>query len=199
MWKQLKICLLLFIALSLLTGVIYPVLITGLAQLVFPSQASGSLIRKNGMIVGSELIGQQFEDPRYFWGRLSATTPAYNGAASSGSNLGPSNPRIQELVQARLMKLHDADPSQTAAVPVDLVTASGSGLDPNISIAAAIYQKNRIARIRGIPPERIDALIRIFTIPRFLGLLGEPSVNILKLNLTLDEEMEEVVTPVKQP
>ncbi len=187
MLKQLRICLLLFVALTLLIGVVYPVLITGLAQLIFPSQASGSLIRRNGEVIGSELIGQQFENPRYFWGRLSATSPAYNAAASTGSNLGPSNPKLLEMVQARIKRLHHADPRNPEPIPVDLVTASASGLDPGISIAAAIYQKNRITRIRGIPPEQIDGLIRRFTIPRFLGLLGEPSVNVLKLNLALDE------------
>jgi len=192
MWKQVKTCLLLFVALSLLTGLIYPVVITGLAQLIFPSQANGSLILKNGNVVGSELIGQQFEDPRYFWGRLSATAPPYNAAASSGSNLGPSNPKILDQIKARLNQLHKADPGNTNPVPVDLVTASASGLDPDISIAAALYQKDRIARTRGIPPKRIEALIRRYTTPRFLGLLGEASVNVLKLNLALDEDTEEV-------
>ena len=186
MWKQLRICLLLFVSLSVLTGLIYPGLITGIAQLVFPDQANGSLLRKDGTVIGSRLIGQQFEDPKYFWGRLSSTTPPYNASASTGSNLGPANPKLREVVQARLKELHAADPTNALPVPVDLVTASGSGLDPEISIAAANYQKTRIARIRGIQEEEVEKLIQRYTTGRFLGFLGEPVVNVLQLNLALD-------------
>jgi K+-transporting ATPase ATPase C chain len=186
MWKQTKTCLLLFLMLSILTGVIYPAAITGLAQLVFPSQASGSLIRKNGKVIGSRLIGQQFEEPKYFWGRPSATAPPYNASASSGSNLGPGNPKLKNSVLARLKKLQDADPTNHLPVPVDLVTASGSGLDPHISIAAANYQKSRVARARGISDTKVEELIRRYTTGRFLGFLGEPVVNVLQLNLALD-------------
>jgi K+-transporting ATPase ATPase C chain len=186
MWKQTKICFLIFVTLSILTGLIYPAVITGIARLVFPEQANGSLIRKNGSIVGSRLIGQQFEDPKYFWGRLSATAPAYNASASSGSNLGPANPKLKDAVLARLKKLQSADPNNHLPVPVDLVTASASGLDPHISIAAANYQMSRVARARGIPKEKLEELIRRHTTGRFLGLLGEPVVNVLQLNLALD-------------
>jgi potassium-transporting ATPase KdpC subunit len=187
MLKQFRICLLLFLSLSVFTGILYPALITAIGQLVFPWQANGSLIQKNGAVVGSELIGQQFEDPKYFWGRLSATSPPYNAAASTGSNLGPVNPKLIEAVKARLEKLKSADPENKLAVPIDLVTSSASGLDPHISIAAANYQKSRIARLRGIPENKIDELITRYTSGRFLGLLGEPVVNVLELNLALDE------------
>ena len=188
MWKQTKTCLLLFLSLSVLTGLIYPAVITGLAQLIFPSEANGSLIQKDGKIVGSKLIGQQFDDPRYFWGRISQTSPAYNGAASSGSNFGPLNPKLTEAVQGRLDQLRKADPNNTQQVPVDLVTASASGLDPHISIAAARYQKPRIARLRGIPETKVEELIDRHTTGRSLGLLGEPVVNVLELNLAIDKE-----------
>jgi K+-transporting ATPase ATPase C chain len=172
---------------TLLTGVIYPLVVTGVAQLVFPHQANGSLITANGQTVGSELIGQQFDDPRYFWGRLSATGPfPYNAAASSGSNLGPSNPALLDAVQARIADLKAADPTNTQLIPVDLVTASGSGLDPNISIAAALYQIPRVARLRGLSETAVRALVDQFTQGRQFGFLGEPRVNVLKLNLALD-------------
>jgi K+-transporting ATPase ATPase C chain len=187
MWKQTKICLLLFVTLSILTGLIYPAVITGIAQLVFPQQANGSLIRKDGTVVGSRLIGQQFEDPKYFWGRLSATSPPYNASASTGSNLGPANSKLKDAVLARLKKFQEVDPKNSLPVPVDLVTASGSGLDPHISIAAANYQKGRVARIRGIPEATVAGLITQFTTNRFLGFLGEPVVNVLELNLALDK------------
>jgi potassium-transporting ATPase KdpC subunit len=187
MLKQLRICLLLFATLTLLTGVLYPAFITAAAQILFPSQANGSLIRKNGVVIGSKLIGQQFDDPKYFWGRLSATTPAYNAAASTGSNFGPMNPKLKEAVKSRLEKLRAADPQNNLPVPVDLVTSSASGLDPDISIAAANYQKNRVARLRRIPENKIDELIARYSTGRFLGLLGEPVVNVLELNLALDE------------
>jgi len=172
---------------TLLTGVIYPLVVTGVAQLVFPHQANGSLITANGQTVGSDLIGQQFDDPRYFWGRLSATGPfPYNAAASSGSNLGPSNPALLDAVQARIADLKAADPTNTQLIPVDLVTASGSGLDPNISIAAALYQIPRVARLRGLSETAVRALVDQFTQGRQFGFLGEPRVNVLKLNLALD-------------
>jgi potassium-transporting ATPase KdpC subunit len=187
MLKQFRICLLLFLSLTVLTGILYPAFITAISQLVFPMQANGSLIHKNGVIVGSKFIGQQFENPKYFWGRLSATSPPYNAAASTGSNLGPMNPKLVEAVKSRLEKLRAADPENKLPVPIDLVTSSASGLDPHISMAAANYQKNRILRLRGIPESKIDELIARYTTQRFLGLLGEPVVNVLELNLALDE------------
>ncbi len=173
--------------LTVLTGAAYPLAMTGLAQILFPHAANGSLIVKDGNAVGSELIGQTFEDPKYFWGRLSATGPVpYNGAASSGSNLGPLNPALITAVQGRIDALRQADPENKNLVPVDLVTASGSGLDPHISPAAARYQMNRVARIRGLSESVVEKLIQQNTQGRFLGLLGEPTVNVLRLNLELD-------------
>jgi K+-transporting ATPase ATPase C chain len=173
---------------TLLTGVIYPLVITGIAQVIFPRQANGSLIVQNGQVVGSELIGQQFDDPRYFWGRLSATTPyPYDARSSAGSNLGPSNPALTEAVKARIAALKAADPQNNAPIPVDLVTASGSGLDPNISIAAALYQVSRVAKARGLREEVVIALVERYTQGRQFGLLGEPRVSVLELNLALDE------------
>jgi potassium-transporting ATPase KdpC subunit len=187
MLKQFRICLLLFLSLTVLTGILYPAVITAIAQLVFPSQANGSLIQKKNVVIGSQLIGQQFEDPKYFWGRLSATSPPYNAAASTGSNFGPMNPKLMETIKVRLEKLKATDPQNKLPVPVDLVTSSSSGLDPHISIAAANYQTARISRLRGIPEDKIDELIDRYTTGRFLGLLGEPVVNVLELNLALDE------------
>lgn len=173
---------------TLLTGLIYPLVITGIAQLLFPHQANGSIIMKNGKAVGSKLIGQQFDDPKYFWGRLSATTPyPYNGASSSGSNLGPGNPDLMKVSQARIDALRAVDPSNTAKIPVDLVTASGSGLDPHISPAAAEYQIHRVAKARGLEDVRIRDIVAKNTRGRWLGLIGEPVVNVLELNLALDE------------
>jgi K+-transporting ATPase ATPase C chain len=187
MLKQLKIAAILFGLLTILTGLLYPALITGIAQVVFPHQANGSLITQNGQVVGSALIGQQFDDPRYFWGRPSATGDyPYNAAISGGSNLGPTNPALEKQVSDRIAALKAADPGNNLPVPVDLVTASGSGLDPDISIAAARYQAARVARLRGLSLDRVQALIDLFTTGRTLGFLGEPRVNVLSLNLALD-------------
>jgi K+-transporting ATPase ATPase C chain len=172
---------------TVLTGLIYPLVVTGIAQLVFPHQANGSLIVRNGQTVGSTLIGQSFDDPKYFWGRLSATGPyPYNAAASSGSNLGPTNPALLEAVKARIAALKAADPGNTTPIPVDLVTASGSGLDPNISVAAALYQVPRVARVRGMSETAVRLLVDQYTRGRQFGFLGEPRVNVLELNLALD-------------
>jgi K+-transporting ATPase ATPase C chain len=187
MLKQLKIAAILFGLLTVLTGLLYPALITGIAQVIFPYQANGSLITQNGQVVGSSLVGQQFDDPKYFWGRLSATGDhAYNAAISSGSNLGPTNPALQKQVSDRIAALKTADPDNTQPVPVDLVTASGSGLDPHISIAAARYQADRVAKVRGIQLQQVMDLIDQHTQGRTLGFLGEPRVNVLELNLALD-------------
>lgn len=176
------------LVMTLVTGIAYPLLATGVAQALFPHQADGSLIEKNGKPVGSELIGQYFDDPRYFWGRPSATAPQpYNGTASNGSNLGPTNPALREAVQQRIDALRKADPDNTAPLPVDLVTASASGLDPEISPAAAQYQVARVARMRHMRVEQVQALVAKFTQGRQLGLLGEPRVNVLRLNLALDK------------
>ena len=172
---------------TVLTGLIYPLVVTGIAQLVFPHQANGSLIVVNGKTVGSSLIGQQFTDPKYFWGRLSATGPyPYNAAASSGSNLGPTNPALLDEVKGRIAALKAADPSNTQLIPVDLVTSSGSGLDPDISVAAALYQLPRVARLRGLSESALRTLVDQYTHGRQLGFLGEPRVNVLQLNLALD-------------
>jgi potassium-transporting ATPase KdpC subunit len=179
--------LVLFLILTVITGVVYPLVVTGIAQVVFPKQAAGSLITKDGRIVGSRLIGQSFSDPKYFWSRPSATSPQpYNGLASTGSNLGPLNPALTDAAKSRIDALHAADPANTAPVPVDLVTASGSGLDPEISIAAANYQAARVARVRGVAVEGVRGLIAAHSRGRFLGVLGEPRVNVLELNLALD-------------
>ncbi len=173
--------------LTVITGVVYPLVVTGIAQVVFPFQANGSLIVQDGRVMGSALIGQPFDDPRYFWGRPSATSPfAYNARASSGSNLSPTNPALVSAVQSRVDTLRAADPTNKAAVPVDLVTASGSGLDPHISPAAALYQVSRVARARQLGLDAVRALVERHTEGRFLGLLGEPRVNVLALNLALD-------------
>lgn len=184
---MLRPALTVFVALSIVTGLLYPGVVTGIAKAVFPHEAAGSLIVRDGKTVGSELIGQPFSDPKYFWGRLSATAPMpYNAAASVGSNLGPTNPALTDAAKARIDALQAADPDNLAPVPVDLVTASGSGLDPQISPAAAKYQAARVARVRGVPQEKVDALIAANTEGPGLGVFGEPGVNVLKLNLALD-------------
>jgi K+-transporting ATPase ATPase C chain len=173
--------------LTLITGVAYPALITGVARAAFPEKAGGSLVMHGGKVVGSRLIGQPFEDPKHFWGRLSATTPApYNGGSSTGSNLGPTNEALTKTAKARIDALRAADDGNTAPVPVDLVTSSASGLDPHISPEAAEYQVRRVARARGIPQERVRELVAKHTEGRDLGVLGEPRVNVLLLNLDLD-------------
>lgn len=189
MWKQeLRPALLMFLTLTLLTGVLYPLGVTGVANLLFPNRADGSLIRKEGQVVGSRLIGQPFDDPRYFWGRPSATGPfPYNASASSGSNLGPTNDVLKKAVAERVAALKAADPKNTAPVPVDLVTASGSGLDPHISPASAEYQIRRVAKTRGLREEEIQRLVAAHTERLQWGVLGERRVNVLELNLALDE------------
>ncbi len=178
--------LVLSVALTLVTGVAYPLIVTGAAQALFPRQAAGSLIEVNGKPVGSSLIGQNFSDPKYFWGRPSATGPMpYNASASSGSNQGPLNPALVDAVKGRVEALRAADPGNTSQVPVDLVTASASGLDPHISPAAARYQAARVARVRGLPEEKVQSLVEQHAQAPLLGLLGEPRVNVLQLNLAL--------------
>lgn len=184
---NLRPALVLFLLLSLLTGVVYPLIVTGLAHLLFPVQAAGSLITHDGQARGSRLIGQSFSDPGHFWSRPSATTPQpYNGTASGGSNMGPLNPALTDAVKTRVTALRAADPGNTAAVPIDLVTASGSGLDPDISVAAALYQAPRVARTRGLDVARVQALIAAHGKGSVAGVLGEPRVNVLELNLALD-------------
>jgi potassium-transporting ATPase KdpC subunit len=183
----LKPALILLITLTLITGVFYPLVVTVAAQVMFPGQANGSLLLKNGQPVGSALIGQPFSDPQYFWGRLSATSPLpYNAAASSGLNLGPTSRAWLAGVKARIDALHAADPGNTALIPVDLVTTSASGLDPHISVAAALYQAPRVARARGLSQAQVETLIEQFTEQPLIGILGEPRVNVLPLNLALD-------------
>jgi potassium-transporting ATPase KdpC subunit len=177
----------LFLILTAITGIVYPLLVTGIAALVFPAQAGGSLILKDGKAIGSLLIGQSFGDGRYFWGRPSATTPQpYNALASNASNLGPLNPALADAIKSRIAALRAADPGNVAPVPVDLVTASASGLDPEISLAAANYQVARIARARALEPRVVQSLIVAHSRGRLFGILGEPRVNVLELNLALD-------------
>ena len=178
----------LFVVLSVITGLVYPLVVTGIGRAAFSHEAAGSLIYKDGKAVGSSLIGQNFDEPKYFWGRLSATAPMPdNGAASSGSNYGPLNPALANAVKARIAALREADPSATLPVPGDLVTASGSGLDPAISPAAADYQVARVAKARGLAPDAVRSLVSRFTQGRQWGIFGEPRVNVLKVNLALDE------------
>ncbi|ARP96059.1 potassium-transporting ATPase subunit KdpC [Bordetella genomosp. 13] len=188
----LRPAVMLFVLLSVITGLVYPLLTTGVAGVLFPRQASGSLIERDGQVVGSELIGQSFGSPGYFWSRPSATaTMAYNGAASGGSNLGPTNPALAQAVQERIAALRAVDPANAAPVPVDLVTASGSGLDPHISPAAADYQAGRVARARGMSEDAVRELVRAHTDEPWLGLIGDPAVNVLRLNLALDRAAPE--------
>lgn len=192
MRTQLRPALVLLVALTLITGLLYPLVITGLAQMLFPQQANGSLILIDGKPVGSSLIGQPFDVPKYFWGRPSATSPfPYNAAASSGSNLGPTNDALIKAVQARIDALKSADPDNPLPLPVDLVTASGSGLDPHISPASASYQVRRVARARGLEEASVRQLVSQHTEGRQLGILGEPRVNVLELNLALDRHVKE--------
>jgi K+-transporting ATPase ATPase C chain len=187
MLSQLRAAVVAILVLTVLTGVIYPLAVTGIAQLAFPRQANGSLIaREDGKVAGSTLIGQAFDDPKYFWSRPSASNPSYDGNASGGSNQGPTNPDLVKAVNDRVEALKKADPETNDPVPVDLVTASGSGLDPHISPAAAEYQVPRIARIRGLRPDDLRALVAQHTEGRTFGLLGAPRVNVLELNLALD-------------
>jgi K+-transporting ATPase ATPase C chain len=189
MLRSFKEAFLMLVALTLLAGVVYPLLVTGIAKSVFPGQAEGSLIERNGKLVGSALIGQPFSDPKYFWGRPSATSPMpYNAGASSGSNQGPLNPALADAVKGRIEALRAADPDNKAPVPVDLVTASASGLDPHISPAAADYQVARVARARGVEPAKVRTLVAEYTAGRQFGFLGEPRVNVLELNLALDAQ-----------
>jgi K+-transporting ATPase ATPase C chain len=183
----LRPAIVLFVALTVLTGLVYPAVVTAIGQAAFPHQANGSLIERDGKTVGSEIIGQQFDAPQYFWGRLSATTPnPYNAGSSSGSNLGPTNPALADEIKGRIDALHAADPDNRAPLPVDLVTSSGSGLDPEISPAAAAYQVARVAKARGMTSAQVEALVGEATSARQFGVLGEPRVNVLKLNLALD-------------
>src|SRR5512138_2284967 len=184
MISQLRPAFIMLLILTVITGVVYPLVVTGIAQAAFPQQANGSLVVIDGKTYGSELIGQQFDDPKYFWGRLSAA--GYNASASSGSNYGPLNPALMKAAQARIDALRAADPGNTAPIPVDLVTASGSGLDPHISVAAALYQIHRVAAARGLEEAQVRALIEKYTEGRQFGILGEPRVNVLLLNLALD-------------
>ncbi len=187
MKEQIRPALTMLLILTVLTGLVYPLSVTGLAQVFFPEQANGSLIVHNGQVVGSKLIGQYFDKPEYFWSRPSATSPfPYNAAASSGSNLGPTNPALLDAVKARVAALRAVDPGNDSPIPVDLVTASGSGLDPHISPAAALYQVKRVARARGLDESTVHTLVTQHTEGRQFGLLGERRVNVLQLNLSLD-------------
>ena len=186
--KNIRTAIITIALFTILTGLFYPLAVTGIAQLVFPHKANGSLIEKNGKDIASELIGQPFSDPKYFWSRLSATGPfAYNASASSGSNYGPINQAYLDGVKKRIQDLKAVDSSNTQTIPADLVTASGSGLDPHISVAAALYQLPRVARIRNLNQDQVRLLVVQYTEGRQLGSLGEPRVNVLKLNLALDE------------
>lgn len=187
MRHQARTAIALFIMMILLTGVVYPLFITGLAAVLFPHQSGGSLIMKGEKKIASQLIGQEFKSPRYFWGRPSATTPSgYNAASSTGSNLGPSNPNLKKSISARVAALRSADPDNRMPVPVDLVTASGSGLDPHISPASAFYQISRVSKARGLDEKKVTALVMKNIRDRQWGFLGEPTVNVVQLNMALD-------------
>jgi potassium-transporting ATPase KdpC subunit len=187
-FKSLRTALLSILLFSVLTGVVYPLLVTALAQFIFPARANGSMLVRDGKLVGSELVGQPFASPAYFWSRPSATSPfAYNAGASSGSNYGPLNPALLDAAKKRVQDLRAADSLNSQSVPVDLATASGSGLDPHISVAAALYQLPRVARARNLSSEKVRSLVDGSTEQRQFGFLGEPRVNVLKLNLALDE------------
>ena len=187
MRSQIRISLVTLGLFTILTGLVYPMVVTGIAQWIFPHQANGSLMEQNGQMIGSELIGQSFTELWYFWGRPSATAPyPYNAAASSGSNLGPTNPALEQAVQARVNALQAADPENRLPIPVDLVTSSASGLDPHISVAAAYYQVPRVARARNLSEEQVRRLVQQNIQGRQLGFLGEPRVNVLTLNMALD-------------
>lgn len=186
--RHLKPSLVVLVAFTLLLGVAYPALVTGLAALLFPRQAGGSLVMEGARVRGSALIGQPFSDPKHFWSRPSATAPPYNAGSSSGSNLGPSNPALDSAVRSRVAALRAADPGNGAPIPVDLVTASASGLDPDISAAAAEYQVARVARARGLAVDSVRAAVARHTLGRSLGVLGEPRVNVFLLNLDLDRK-----------
>jgi potassium-transporting ATPase KdpC subunit len=192
MWQPIRTAVLLFSVITLLTGIVYPLVVTGLAQTLFTRQANGSLIKINEERTVSELVGQHFSEARYFWGRPSTTMPvAYNGASSAGSNLGPSNRALKETIQRRITALRSADPDNTLPVPVDLVTASGSGLDPHISPAAALYQVPRVSKARGIDEGKVAELVRKHIQDRQFGIFGEPRVNVLRLNVALDHSAGE--------
>ncbi|MFN8411102.1 MAG: potassium-transporting ATPase subunit KdpC [Anaerolineales bacterium] len=184
MKTQIRPALTILVLFTVITGVIYPLMVTGVAQVVFPNQADGSLIVTHGKVVGSVLIGQQFNEAKYFWGRPSAVN--YDASASSGSNYGPMNPKLTEAVQARIDALKATDPNNTLPIPVDLVTASASGLDPHISVAAALYQVHRVASARGLSEADVQSLVEKYTEGRQFGIFGEPRVNVLQLNLALD-------------
>jgi len=187
MGMHIRAALVLLIFLTVLTGIAYPLVVTAIAQIFFPHQANGSVVVVNGREVGSELIGQQFSDSLHFWGRPSATGPMpYNAASSSGSNLGPTNPILLDSIRSRAARLRESNPSAGRALPGDLVTASGSGLDPDISVDAALYQVNRIAKAAGIPVSTLNALVSAYTTPRSIWILGEPRVNVLQLNIAVD-------------
>lgn len=191
MTNQIKPAIVMLLLFTVLTGIAYPLTVTLIAQSAFPNQANGSLLGSNEQPLGSELIGQAFSRPKYFWSRPSATSPdSYNGAASGGSNQGPANPALIDAVQMRIKALRDADPSHSEAIPVDLVTASASGLDPHISPAAASYQINRVAKARHMSPDSVRGWVDRYTEPRQWGILGEPRINVLKLNLALDQRYE---------
>jgi len=186
--RYLRPALSLVLAMTLVTGIIYPLIITGASRVAFASKAEGSLLRKDGVLIGSQLIGQNFTDPRYFWGRPSATSPQpYNGTSSGGSNLGPLNPALIDKVKSNAKALHDADAANTAQIPVELVTASTSGLDPDISPAAANYQADRVARARHVPIAAVRSMIAAHQQGPLLGVFGEPRINVLELNLALDQ------------